>query len=76
MWNEIKAEIIQLIANKVFTKNLALVSLVAMRLRLRCAIAGMCSLADLQSKHLSAAEPTLRANVFYSSSGKIILKHR
>ena len=68
MWNEIKAEIIQLIANKVFTKNLALVSLVA--------IAGMCSLADLQSKHLSAAEPTLRANVFYSSSGKIILKHR
>lgn len=68
MWNEIKAEIIQLIANKAFIKNLALVSLVA--------IASICSLADLQSKHLSAAEPALRANVFYSSFGKTIFKHR
>ena len=61
MWDEIKAEIIQLIANQAFTKNLALVLLVA--------IASMCSLADLQSKHLSAAEPAL-------SSDKMIFKHR
>lgn len=68
MWNEIKAEIILLTANQAFTKNLALVSLLA--------IASIYSLADLQSKHLSTAEPASRVNVFYRSSGKIILKHR
>ena len=63
MLNEIKAEIIQLTANRVFTRNLALVSLVA--------IAGLYSLADLQSKNLSATELELRITVSYSTSGNI-----
>ena len=68
MLNEIKAEIIQLTANRVFTRNLALVSLVA--------IAGLYSLADLQSKNLSAVELGLRNSFSYSTSGNMILKHR
>ena len=63
MLNEIKAEIIQLTANRVFTRNLALVSLVA--------IAGLYSLADLQSRNLSATELGLRITVSYSTSGNI-----
>lgn len=63
MLSEIKAEIIQLASNTTFARNLTLTFIVA--------IAGLCSLAELQSQNTQAAEQA--AIIFQPNSSKIII---
>lgn len=63
MLSEIKAEIIQLASNTTFARNLTLTFIVA--------IAGLCSLAELQSQNTQAAAKA--AIIFQPNSSKIII---
>ena len=68
MFNELRAEITQLIGNAVFLRNLSVTLFVA--------IALSCSLAELQSQNSSLGERLAIANNYSSLSIKIIVRHK
>jgi|GEM_PF-2379755 len=65
MLNEFRAEIIELAGNKIFVRNLSLAFLIA--------IAGLFTLADLQSQKTQVTEQTSINSISHSSSIKIIM---
>lgn len=65
MLSEVRTEIIELVGNKIFTRNLSLTFIVA--------IAALFSLADLQSNKTQLTEQTSITNISDSSSIKIIV---
>ena len=68
MFNEVKAEITELVSNAVFVRNLSIT--------LFAAIAISCGLAELQSQNSTLGEGLAIANNSNSSSMKIIVKRK
>ena len=65
MLREVTAEIMKLVTNLTFARNLSLTTVVA--------IASLCGLAELQSQNIQLTQQTSITNISNSSSIKIIV---
>ncbi|MEM7590283.1 MAG: hypothetical protein AAF383_01960 [Cyanobacteria bacterium P01_A01_bin.83] len=68
MFNEVKAEIIELIGNKIFARNLSLTLIMA--------VLSLYTLADLQSQETQVSEKTSIINISHPSALKIMVERQ